>query len=221
MRISLFILASLILLYLLAIQAFSQSPSQPIAGYDEVSGSFSTGGGSLSEEAQASRAAQNGQPVKGADAQTFSIGTRYFGTMNPQQSSRVQNQTIAIRPVMKVTTSAEISSAGIANVSGSWSLKLDNNTSGKANLSLFQNGNAVYGTGNINQGTNTTLQAAASGTVTDSRLNLYLVSLGKVSLYSFSLTISKDSVNGSYSALTPGESQIIGTAKGERFLPFS
>jgi hypothetical protein len=221
MRIRLFILTSLILLSLLTSQAFSQSPSQPISGYDEVSGSFSTGGVSLSEEAQASRAAQNGQPVKDVDTQTFPIGTRYFGTTNPQQSSRVQNQTIATRPVANVTTPAKISSAGIAKVSGSWSLKLDDNTSRKADLTLFQNGNAVYGTGDINQGTNTTLQAAASGTVTGSMLNLNLVSLGKVSLYRFSLTIIRDSVTGSYSALTPGASQITGTAKGERFLPLS
>ena len=220
MRIRLFILTSLILLSLLAIQAFSQSPSQPIAGYDEVSGSFSTGGGSLTEAAQASRAAQNGQSVN-TDTQTFPIGTRYFGATNSKQSSRVQNQTIAIRPVVNVTAPAKISSAGIANLSGSWSLKLDDSTSRKADLTLFQNGNAVYGTGNMNQGTNTTLQAAASGTVTGSKLNLNLVSLGKVSLYRFSLTISKDSLTGSYSALTPGASQITGTAKGERFLPLS
>ena len=220
MRIRLFILTSLILLSLLTTQAFSQSPSQPIAGYDEVSGSFSTGGGSLTEAAQASRATQNGLPVN-ANTQTFPIGTRYFGPTNSQQSSRVQNQTIAIRPVVNVTAPAKISSAGIVNVSGNWSLKLDDNTSKKADLTLFQNGNAVYGTGNINPGTNAKLQAAASGTVTGTWLNLNLVSLGKVSLYRFSLTISKDSVTGSYRALTPGASQITGNAKGERFLPLS
>jgi len=221
MRIGLFILTSSILLFLLASQAFSQSPSQPISGSDEVSGSFSTGVSSLSEEAQASRAAQNGQPVEGADTQTFPVGTHYFGALNPQQSSRVQKQTLVVRPVVNVTAPAKISNAGMANVSGSWSLKLDGNTSRKADLTLFQNGNAVYGTGNMNQGANTTLQAAASGTFTGSRLNLNLVSLGKVSLYRFSLTIYKNSVTGSYSAFIPGGSQITGTAEGERFLPLS
>ena len=118
---------------------------------------------------------------------------------------------------MNVTAPAKISNAGMANVSGSWSLELDDKASKKADLTIFQNGNAVYGTGDMNQGANTTLQAAASGTVTGSRLNLNLVSLGKVSLYRFSLTISKDSVTGGYSAFTPGESQITGTAKGMRF----
>ena len=133
----------------------------------------------------------------------------------------MQNQSLVVRPVVNVTAPAKSSTAGMTNVSGSWSLKLDDKTSKKADLTLFQNGNAVYGTGNMNQGANTTLQAAASGTVTGSRLNLNLVSLGKVILYRFSLTISKDSVTGSYSALTPGESQITGTANGVRFLLLS
>jgi hypothetical protein len=218
MRIRLFILATLILLSLLTSQAFSRSQSQPIAGYDEVSGSFSTGGGSLSEEAQASRAAQNGHPVRDIGTQTSPIGTRYFGTTNSQQSSQVQNHTIAISPTAKVTAPVKISSAGITNVSGSWTVMLDDNKTKKAALTLLQNGNAVYGTGNVSQGTNTTLLATASGTVEGSGLNLNLVSLGKLSLYRFSLTISNDSVTGSYSTLTPGASQITGTAKGERFL---
>ena len=221
MRIRIFILTSLILLSLLTSHALSQSPNQPIAGYDEVSGSFSTGGGSLSEEAQASRATQNEQPAKNTDTPTSSMGTHYYGALNPQQSSLVQNKTPATRPAVNVAEPAKISPAGIATVSGSWSLKLDDNASKKADLTLFQSGDAVYGTGNMNQGANSTLQAAASGTVTGSRLNLNLVSLGKVGLYRFSLTISKDSVTGSYSALTPGAPQFTGTAKGERFLPLS
>lgn len=221
MRIRLFVLTSLILFSLFTTQAFSQTPSQPISGYDEVSGAFSTGGGSLSEEAQASRAAQNGQPVKDSDASTSTIGTHYYGALNPQQSSRVQNQTVAIRPVVNVTAPDETPSVGIAKVSGGWSLMLDNNTSRKVDLTLFQNGEAVYGTGNVNQGANTTLLAVASGTVTGTRLDLNLVSVGKVSLHRFSLMMSKDSATGSYSALTPGASRIAGTARGTRFLPHS
>ncbi len=125
------------------------------------------------------------------------MGTRYFGTTNPKQPSLVQ-----------------ISSYRTANVSGDWSLVLDDNTSRTAVLTLFQNGNAVYGTGDMNQGNNTSLKAAASGTVKGSRLNMNLVLLGKLSLYRLSLTISEDSINGSYSAFTPGTYQIAGIAKG-------
>ena len=216
MIIRLFILASLILLSLLTTQAFSQTSSQPISGYDEVSGYFITGGKSLSEEAQASRAAQNEHPVKDTDIQTTSIGTQYFGPMNPQQSSRIQNLTTAVKPIVNITSSAEISSTRTVKVSGNWSLRLDDNASRKASLTLFQNGNVVYGTGKIRQSTNE-LQAVASGTITGSKLDLNLVSLGKVRLYRFYLTISKDSVAGSYIVLTPrAASKFTGTANGER-----
>lgn len=221
MRIGLFVLTSSILFSLLTTQAFSQTPSQPVSGYDEVSGAFSTGGGSLSEEAQASRAAQNGQPLKDSDTSTSTIGTHYYGAMNPQQSGRVQNQTATIRPVVNLTDPYETSPAAIAKVSGNWSLILDDNTSSKVDLTLFQNGDAVYGTGDMNRGANTTLQAVASGTVTGTRLDLNLVSFGKVSLYRFSLMMSKDSATGSYSALTPGATQIAGSTKGMRFLQHS
>lgn len=170
MGIRIFILTFLILLSLLATPALSQSTNQPIAGYNEVSGSFSIGGGSLSEEAKASRAAQNGQPVKNTDTPTSSMGTHYYGALNPLQSSLVQNQTLATRQAVNVDEPTRISPAGIAMVSGSWSLKLDDNTSSKADLSLFQGGDAVYGTGNMNQGSNSTLQVAASGTVTGNEL---------------------------------------------------
>jgi hypothetical protein len=46
-------------------------------------------------------------------------------------------------------------------------------------LDTFPNGNAVYGTGDMNHDTNTILQAAASGTVTGYKLNLNLIPLGK------------------------------------------
>ncbi|VVB63575.1 Uncharacterised protein [uncultured archaeon] len=98
-------------------------------------------------------------------------------------------------------------------------MKLDDNASRKADLTRFQNGNAVYGTGNTNRCTNTTLQVAKDGTATGSRLNLNLASLGKVRLYRFSRIISKDSVTGNCNALTPNASQITGTAKGEQLLP--
>ena len=79
------------------------------------------------------------------------MGTHYYGALNPLQSSLVQNQTLATRQAVNVAEPAKISPAGIAAVSGSWSLKLDDNTSRMADLALFQSGDAVYGTGNMNQ----------------------------------------------------------------------
>jgi hypothetical protein len=155
--------------------------------------------------------------VRDIDTQTSLIGTHYFGAMNPQQSSRRQNRTIAIGPIVNVTPPAKVQPAGIVMVSGNWSLKLgDNRSSSSADLTLSQNGNIVYGTGNIDRGSNITLQAAAMGMVTDRRLSLDLVTLGDVSLYRLSLAIRNHSVTGRYSAFIPKASKITGVAKGER-----
>jgi hypothetical protein len=60
----------------------------------------------------------------------------------------------------------------LAIVSGSWSLDLNDSASRKAILTIFQNGDTVYGTGNLNLDANTAMTAAASGTVTGDQLNL-------------------------------------------------
>jgi uncharacterized protein YjfI (DUF2170 family) len=46
--------------------------------------------------------------------------------------------------------------------------------------------------------------AAASGTISDDKLNLDMVSLEKVSLYRIAMTVSEDLVTGSYTALMIG-----------------
>jgi hypothetical protein len=90
-----------------------------------------------------------------------------------------------------------------------------------ATLTLFQNGDAVYGTGKLDLDANTTLMAAASGTISDDKLNLDMVSLEKVSLYRIAMTVSGDSVTGSYTAFSPSATSTTGTAKGVRSVPSS
>ena len=152
--------------------------------------------------------------MKDTDTPTLPIGTHYYGAMTSQQSSRVQNQTVAVSPIVNVIVPAKIPSSGIAKVSGIWSLKLNDNTSRKVALTLFQNGDAVYGTGNINLDANTTMKAAASGTVTGDKVILDIVSSGKVSLYRISMTIGEDSATGTYTAFSPGLPPSTGTAEG-------
>jgi len=60
------------------------------------------------------------------------------------------------------------------------------------------------------------MTAAASGTVTGDQVNLDIVSLGKVSLYRISMTVSGDAATGSYPAFSPGLPPSIGTAKGAK-----
>jgi hypothetical protein len=53
---------------------------------------------------------------------------------------------------------------------------LNDSASRKVILTIFQNGDAVYGTGNLNLDANTAMTAAASGTVTGDQVNLDIVS---------------------------------------------
>ena len=102
------------------------------------------------------------------------------------------------------------------SASGSWSLVLNDSASRTAVLTLFQNGDAVYGTGNLNLDANTTLIAAASGTIAGDKLSLDVVSLGKVSLYRITMTLSGDSATGDYTTFNPSVASTTGTVNGVR-----
>ncbi len=223
MRIRLFILASLIFLSLLTLQAFSQNSSQSISGYDEVSGTFIVGGGSLTQQAQVARAAETGQT--GKEILSESSGNELSsGASTPQQaSSQELNQSVTSQPnATNATALAQPETPmQLAVISGSWSLELNDSMPHKAALAIFQNSDAVYGTGKINLDANTVMTAAASGTVTGDKVNLDIVSFGKVSLYRIIMTVSGNSATGSYTAFSPGAGSTTGTINGVRAVPSS
>lgn len=220
------IIASLFLLALFTVKSYSvdwgnpdsQSVDEMIAGPDQgtvIPSSVPV------ETPQASRAAQVGQPGKGI--LSMSAGNDLSsGATNPKQArSQDTKQTNALQ---QVDTNSTIPiqpkvSPELASGSGSWSLKLNDSATHMAVLTLFQNGDAVYGTGNLNLDDNTTLMAAASGTLTEGKLNLDIVSLGKVNLYRISMTVNGDSAEGSYKAYSPSEASTTGTASGLRSVP--
>jgi hypothetical protein len=221
MRIKILIVSSLFLLAFFAINARpvnwdnpdDQSVDQMIAGPDQ--GTIILPSGPV-ETPQSSRAAQIGQPGKNILSKPFASNTS-SGASTPQQARNQElTQTPVTQPIVtnstvpvRSTTSSEPTS-----VSGSWSLVLNDSASRTAALTLFQSGDAVYGIGNINLDANTTMIAAASGTITGDRLNLDLVSLEKVNLYRISMTVNGDSATGSYTAFTPSSASITGTANG-------
>jgi hypothetical protein len=94
----------------------------------------------------------------------------------------------------------------------------------KATLTIFQNGDAIYGTGNIDLDAKNVMTAAgASGIVAGDKVNLDIVSLGKVSLYRIVMTVSGNSATGSYTAFSPGATSTTttGTINGVRAVPSS
>ena len=227
MRIKVLILSSLLLLALFAIKSYSvdwdnpedQSVDQMIAGPDQ--GTVIPQSGPI-ETPQSSRAAEIGQ--SGKDILSTPIGNKLTsGATNPQEArGQDQNQTVAT-PTVAADANANVKakptmSSELAIVSGSWSLDLNDSASRKAILTIFQNGDVVYGTGNLNLDANTAMIAAASGTVTGDQVNLDIVSLGKVSLYRIVMTINGDDATGSYTAFSPGLPPSTGTAKGAKMV---
>ena len=226
MRIKVLIISSLLLLALFATKSYSVDWDNPDGqSADDLlsSGSDNIVSPSYTQEAQASRAAQIGP--SGNDIISMPSGNKLSsGTTNPQEArSQDQNQTVATPTVATPTVAADANakakptmSSDLAIVSGSWSLDLNDSASRKAILTLFQNGDAVYGTGNLNLDANTAMTAAASGTVRGDQVNLDIVSLGKVSLYRISMTVSGDSATGNYTTFSPGLPPSTGTAKGSK-----
>ena len=155
MRIKFLIMSSLLLLALFAIKSYSVDWDNP-ENYQSSDALMSSGndytGPDLGQQAQAARAAEMGQP--GKDILSTPTGnTLSSGATNPQESrSQDQNLTVAT-PKAAAETNVPAKpkmSSGLAIVSGSWSLELNDSAFRKATLTIFQNGDAVYGTGNLN-----------------------------------------------------------------------
>jgi hypothetical protein len=167
-----------------------------------------TQGPSLTQLAQAERAKDIGQPGMGALSAPPGNNT----AASQETAGEEQNQEAMAQP--EVSSSSEQKT-----VSGSWTILLNDSASRTSVLTLFQNQDAVYGMGNLKTDANTTLIAAASGSVSGDELDLDIVSLGMVSLYRISMTIDGDTATGSYTAFSPNEASTTGTAEGTRSLP--
>jgi hypothetical protein len=223
MRIKTLIISSLLLLVIFAINAFSvdwdnpddQSVDQMFAGPDQ--GTVITQSGPI-ETPWSSRAAQIGQT--GKDILSVPLGSNSSSDASTPQEAREQelNQKSITQPTVTNSTIPVVptTSSEPITASGSWYLMLNDSASRTAALTLFQNGDAVYGTGNINLDAKTTMVAAASGIIIGDRLNLDLVSLGKVGLYRISMTINGNSATGNYTAFNTNSASATGTANGAR-----
>lgn len=93
-----------------------------------------------------------------------------------------------------------------APVAGNWSLTLTSVDRSYLMLSLFQNADAVSGSGVLTAGGFNT-PVTAGGTVLGDRLALFVTPVGTQNLYRFSLTITPGSLNGDYVFTAPGITQ--------------
>ena len=220
MRTKVLIMSSLLLLAFFAIKSYSIDWNNP-ENYQSVDDLLSSGNGigpSLTQQAQAARAAEMGQP--GKDILSVPFGNNSSSGASTPQLARSQelNQTIATQSVatdVVPSTAAPSTQARPTSVAGTWSLEIDVGTPIYSNITLVQSEDAVFGKGEIMDG-NDTQTAVASGSIKGDMLNLDLVSLENLRLYRLSMTVSENSVTGSNTAFSPSESPSTGPAKGLR-----
>jgi hypothetical protein len=225
MRVKILIASSLLMLALITMKCPAPNWNNPgVQSADElISGGKGVVISDLTSQAQASRAAQMGE--SGKDILNQASGSALSSGASTPQEARSQdlsetsetqsNATDETAPLETVTSTQP------AAIFGSWSLELNDNEPHLANLTIFQDEDAVYGTGTIKLDAGSVVTATASGTITDQELSLDLVSVEKVSLYRISMTVSGDSAIGNYVAFSPGEASITGNAKGVRAAPSS
>jgi hypothetical protein len=220
MKTKVLIMSSLLLVAFFATRSYSIDWNNP-EYYQSVDDLLSSGNGygpSLTEQAQASRAAQIGQ--SGKDILSVPFGNNSSSGASTPQQSRIQEQkqTIATQSVAtngESLTSAPSTQARPTSVAGTWSLEIAAGTPIYANITLVQSEDAVFGKGKI-MDENDTQTAVASGSIKGDMLNLDLVSLEDLRLYRLSMTVSGNSVTGNNTAFSPSESPLTGPAKGLR-----
>ncbi|MEI6104382.1 MAG: hypothetical protein WCP70_10595 [Methanothrix sp.] len=138
---------------------------------------------------QSSRSSvKTGEALEYQTASTVSSGqAKAASSAEPDVSARL--------PAISQTTSPTVSTAG------NWSFRLRDNKNRFLALTLFQSENAVFGTGNINDGGDT-MKASASGSVSADKLSLDVISSGTVNLYRLRLNLSGNSASGEYRAFS-------------------
>jgi hypothetical protein len=137
---------------------------------------------------QSSRSSvKTGEALEYQTASTVSSGQAKAPSEEPDVSARL--------PAISQTTSPTVSKAG------NWSFRLRDSKNRFLALTLFQSENAVFGTGNINDGGDT-MKASASGSVSADKLSLDVISSGTVNLYRLRLNLSDNSASGEYRAFS-------------------
>jgi hypothetical protein len=112
-----------------------------------------------------------------------------------------------------------IKGLGVAPAAGSWSFTLSDIATRYLRVNLYQNGDAVYGSGELTDNGFTT-PVTVGGTVLGDQMALFVTPSGSQNLYRFSLTIKPGSMDGDYIYTSPGITQP-GVAFGSLVAPLS
>jgi hypothetical protein len=101
----------------------------------------------------------------------------------------------------------------LANIAGDWTLTLDNAEIKSLKLTLYQNNDAVFGSGDITVSGDAN-PVSAGGTLNGNSLTLYVVPSGEPSLYRINMMVGPGSMTGSYVFSKQAVSQQSGSASG-------
>jgi hypothetical protein len=193
MKIKALLISSLLLLSLFTLNSHSQDSYSGSARAERAAWAANSNAGVLNT------------PIHGNDSSR--------ATTPNQAENPVPNQTKTAIPVVSNDTSPK--QIETMSIPGNWSLEIADNVSRNATLTLFQNGDTIFGKGSMREDNNT-LTVAAGGSITGNKLNLDLITLEKMGLYRLSMTVSGDSAIGSYTAFSTIGSPSTGPAKGLR-----
>lgn len=185
-------------------------PENPQASrklWSEKSGIDFTMPGKLPESETSPQASRSSvQTGEGLQYQTAS-------TVSSSQTEAASSPETAIQPAESPTTSQTASAE--TNVAGNWSIQLRDSMNRILALTLFQSENAVFGTGTMNDGSDTQ-KVSASGSVAADKLSLDVISSGTISLYRLRLNVNGNSAAGEYRAFSNNRDPWIGIAEGLR-----
>ncbi|MBN1235888.1 MAG: hypothetical protein JW999_07560 [Methanotrichaceae archaeon] len=146
---------------------------------------------------------QTASTVSSSQAEaTSTAGTAITQTISPAASS-----------VTSSATSPSLYPA--ASVAGDWSFRLRDSKNRILALTLYMSEDTVFGTGTMNDGSDT-LKVSASGSVTSDKLNLDVISSGTISLYRLRLAVNDSSASGEYRAFSANSDPWIGMVEGTR-----
>jgi hypothetical protein len=103
--------------------------------------------------------------------------------------------------------------SSLANIAGGWTIALDNAGTKSLKLTLYQNNDAVFGSGDIIVLGNST-PVSAGGTLNSNSLTLYVIPSGEPSLYKIDMMVGPGSMTGSYFFSAQAATQQSGSASG-------
>lgn len=162
----------------------------------------------------------SGNSAKESRAAAEASGSEDAASADETQTSTTEDTSTTEQSTAEDTSGvqSDASSSDAAGVGGSWLFTLEDGAAKEMVLTLFQSGDAVFGTGSINEGDDT-LVVAASGVVDDETMYLDITSIGTIGLYRMALDLDGDLASGDYDAFAASGETWTGTASGERSVP--